>query len=206
MFFVFCSFCLSFIYFEVVLNVNTPALSPSSLSDNEDDKITSHSYITPCYYFYFAFVYDKELRRSHYFYVDDMTSISYFYVWLLIVGFVHGKTFIAEKAASHTAGSEESPLRLFFRHIDLNGNDEIDVYELQHFFHDIDPEDPIAEPKHVIRTMNRVMQQTIGEDEKSFHISWQQFRKYYANFDSPVANGLPEVCYYQLTFFAEYPL
>ncbi|CAF0749803.1 unnamed protein product [Rotaria sordida] len=45
--------------------------------------------------------------------------------------------------AKSFAQVEESPLRSFFRHIDLNGNDELDLHELQHFFHNIEPEDPI---------------------------------------------------------------
>ncbi|UJR07145.1 hypothetical protein I4U23_011433 [Adineta vaga] len=63
---------------------------------------------------------------------------------------------------------EESSLRIFFRHIDLNGNDELDVYELQNFFHDIEPEDDVPDRNHIIRTMKRTMKPITNKQDEHF--------------------------------------
>jgi hypothetical protein len=94
---------------------------------------------------------------------------------------------------------EESPLRFLFKHIDLNGNDELDVYELQHFFHRIEPENPVADPKDLVRTMKRVMKQMITKEENSYTISWQQFQENYAGLDTLTERGAPEVSLLYLT-------
>lgn len=88
---------------------------------------------------------------------------------------------------------EESPLRMFFRHIDLNANEELDVYELQHFAHDIEPEHPIAEPDHLVQTMRRAMKQVIDKHEQPFTISWQQFRNNYVELDTLAERSAPQV-------------
>ncbi|CAM4827731.1 unnamed protein product [Rotaria magnacalcarata] len=78
-------------------------------------------------------------------------------------------------------------------HIDLNNNDELDVYELRHFFHDIEPEDPVAEPQHLVHIMKSVMKQaTNNEEVESYSISWQQFRETYAELDSLPEKGVPQ--------------
>jgi hypothetical protein len=88
---------------------------------------------------------------------------------------------------------EESPLRMFFRHIDLNANDELDVYELQHFFHDIEPENPVVDPDRLIHTMQRAMKQVPNKQEQPFTISWQQFRHSYAELDTVTEISAPQV-------------
>ncbi len=100
---------------------------------------------------------------------------------------------------------EESSLRLFFKHIDLNGNDELDVYELQDFFHRIEPENPVAEPRDLVRTMKRVMKQMTTKEEDTYTISWQQFRENYAGLNTVTERDAPQVSLLHLTLF-EYPL
>lgn len=82
---------------------------------------------------------------------------------------------------------------MFFQHIDLDVNDELDVYELQHFFHDIEPEDPVPDPSYLIRTMRRAMKLMAHKQEQPFTISWQQFRGSYMELDSLTEIGTPEV-------------
>jgi hypothetical protein len=101
---------------------------------------------------------------------------------------------------------EESPLRLFFNHVDLNGNDELDVYELQHFFHDIEPENPVADPIQLVRTMKYVMKQLEKKEENSYTISWQQFRENYAGLDTLTEKGAPQVSLLHLTLVEYSPL
>jgi hypothetical protein len=100
---------------------------------------------------------------------------------------------------------EESPLRLFFKHVDLNDNDELDVYELQYFFHSIEPEDPMPDPKYLVHTMKRVMKQVTKVEENSYTISWQQFRENYAELDTLTEEGVPQVSLFHLILI-EYPL
>ena len=92
---------------------------------------------------------------------------------------------------------EESPLRLFFRHIDLNGNDELDVYELQHFFHDIEPENPVVDADYLVHTMKRVMKrvmkQQINKETAPYTISWAQFRENYVELDILTEKNVPQV-------------
>ncbi|CAF1431275.1 unnamed protein product [Adineta ricciae] len=87
---------------------------------------------------------------------------------------------------------EEAPLRVFFRHIDLNANDELDAYELQHYLHDIEPDDNVPDLKHVIRTMKRTMKQVANEHEQHFSISWQQFHDNFIELDSLTDNNTPQ--------------
>ena len=84
---------------------------------------------------------------------------------------------------------EETSLRVFFRHIDLNANDELDAYELQHYFHDIEPDDNVPDLNHVIHTMKRVA----NEHQQHFSISWQQFHDNFIDLDSLADNNIPQV-------------
>lgn len=88
---------------------------------------------------------------------------------------------------------KESPLRIFFRRIDLDANDELDVHELQRFFHDIEPEDPIPDFDRLVHTMRRTMKLVSYKKERSFTVSWEQFRKNYAEIDTVTEAGAPEV-------------
>jgi len=82
---------------------------------------------------------------------------------------------------------------MFFRHIDLNANDELDVFELQHFFHDIEPENPVPDPVHLVRTMKRAMKLETSKQEQPFTVSWQQFQNSYVELDTLTERGAPQV-------------
>jgi hypothetical protein len=112
-----------------------------------------------------------------------MTSTLHFLFWLLVVRLIYAKPITQV---------EESPLRFLFKHIDLNRNDELDVYELQHFFHRIEPENPVAAPKDLVRTMKRVMKQVTTTEENLYTISWQQFRENYAGLDTLTEKDVPQ--------------
>lgn len=108
---------------------------------------------------------------------------SYFLLWSLVITLTYAKAL---------PRVEKSPLRVFFQHIDSNADDELDVDELQRFFHNAEPEDPVADPDHIIRTMRRTMKQVINKQEQSFTVSWQQFRNTYAELDSVTERSAPE--------------
>lgn len=101
---------------------------------------------------------------------------------------------------------EGSPLRLFFNHIDLNGNDRLDAYELQQYFHEIEPENPLSDLSDVTRSMKRAMKQMDNKEDMSYQISWQKFRENYAELDTPVENGAPQVRICHLSFVEYFPL
>lgn len=82
---------------------------------------------------------------------------------------------------------------MFFRRIDLNANDELDAQELQYFFHDIEPEDPIPDFDHLVHTMRHTMKSIADKKEQSFMVSWEQFRRNYAELDKFTEAGAPEV-------------
>lgn len=97
---------------------------------------------------------------------------------------------------------EQSPLRMLFRHIDLNDNEELDTYELQHFFHDIEPEEPVPDFDHLVHTMRRAMKLATHKKEQPLAISWQQFRNNYASLDTLTDTGAPEVRFFNFIFIS----
>ena len=81
----------------------------------------------------------------------------------------------------------------------MNGDDELDVHELQYFFHDIEPENPVTEPDSLVWTMKRAMKQVVEKKEEFYTISWQEFRENYAELDVLIEKGAPQVCLLHLT-------
>lgn len=82
----------------------------------------------------------------------------------------------------------------------MNGDNQLDVHELQYYFHDIEPENPVADPDSLVLTMKRVMKQVTEKRKEEFYtISWEQFRENYARLDSLIEKGSPQVCLLHLT-------
>ncbi|CAF4007799.1 unnamed protein product [Adineta steineri] len=113
----------------------------------------------------------------------QMELTSYFLCWFVII------TLINAKPLNQV---EESPLRMIFRRVDVNANEELDVYELQKYFHNIEPEDAMPDINHIVRRMKRTMKLEINEQKQPFTISWQQFRKTYAELDTVTARNAPQ--------------
>lgn len=89
---------------------------------------------------------------------------------------------------------------MLFRHIDLNSNEELDTYELQHFLHDIEPEEPVPDFDHLVQIMRHAMKLVTHKKEQPLIISWQQFRNNYAELDTLTESGAPEVRFLNITF------
>lgn len=76
----------------------------------------------------------------------------------------------------------------------MNDDEKLDISELQHYFHDIEPENPLPDSLDVVRAMSQsVNSATINSSIEGFTFTWKEFQREYSQLDGFTEPGGPQV-------------